>query len=69
MVKQISLQEFIEKSATIPVVDVRTQLEFEQGHFPNALNIPIFTNEERVIVGTTYKQQGRQPAILLGIFV
>jgi len=66
MVKQISLQEFIEKSATIPVVDVRTELEFEQGHFPNALNIPIFTNEERVIVGTTYKQQGRQPAILLG---
>lgn len=66
MVKQISLQEFIEKSSTIPVVDVRTPLEFEQGHFPNALNIPIFTNEERVIVGTTYKQQGRQPAILLG---
>ena len=66
MVKQISLQEFIEKSATIPVVDVRTELEFEQGHFPNALNIPIFTNEERVIVGITYKQQGRQPAILLG---
>lgn len=66
MVKQISLQEFIEKSTTIPVVDVRTPLEFEQGHFPKALNIPIFTNEERVIVGTTYKQKGRQPAILLG---
>ena len=66
MVKQISLQEFIEKSTTIPVVDVRTPLEFEQGHFPKALNIPIFTNEERVTVGTTYKQKGRQPAILLG---
>jgi tRNA 2-selenouridine synthase len=66
MVKQISLQDFIEKSTTIPVVDVRTPLEFEQGHFPDAFNIPIFTNEERVIVGTTYKQQGRQPAILLG---
>lgn len=66
MVKQIPLQEFIEKSTTIPVVDVRTPLEFEQGHFPNASNIPIFTNEERVIVGTTYKQKGKQPAILLG---
>jgi tRNA 2-selenouridine synthase len=66
MVKQLSLSEFLEKSTTIPVVDVRTPLEFEQGHLPNALNISIFTNEERVIVGTTYKQKGRQPAILLG---
>lgn len=66
MVKQLSLPEFLEKAKTTIVVDVRTPLEFDQGHIPGALNIPIFTNEERVIVGTTYKQQGRQPAILLG---
>ncbi|MBD3748027.1 MAG: tRNA 2-selenouridine(34) synthase MnmH [Sphingobacteriales bacterium] len=66
MVKQFSLPEFLEKAKTTVVVDVRTPLEFEQGHIPGAINIPIFTNEERVIVGTTYKQQGRQAAILLG---
>ncbi|TKB96344.1 tRNA 2-selenouridine(34) synthase MnmH [Pedobacter cryophilus] len=66
MVKQLSLSEFLEKAKTTIVVDVRTPLEFQQGHIPGALNIPIFTNEERVIVGTAYKQQGRQPAILLG---
>lgn len=66
MVKQLPLSEFLEKAKTTVVVDVRTPLEFQQGHMPGALNIPIFTNEERVIVGTTYKQQGRQPAILLG---
>ncbi|MDA9555636.1 tRNA 2-selenouridine(34) synthase MnmH [Pelobium sp.] len=66
MVKQLSLQEFLEKTASIPFIDVRTPLEFEQGHIPGAINLPIFTNEERVIVGTTYKQKGRQPAILLG---
>jgi tRNA 2-selenouridine synthase len=66
MVKQLSLQEFLEKSTSIPFIDVRTPLEFEQGHIPGAINLPIFTNEERVIVGTTYKQKGRQPAILLG---
>lgn len=66
MVKQLPLSEFLEKAKTTIVVDVRTPLEFEQGHIPGAINIPIFTNEERVIVGTTYKQQGRQPAILLG---
>jgi tRNA 2-selenouridine synthase len=66
MVKQLSLTEFLEKAKTTVVVDVRTPLEFEQGHIPGAINIPIFSNEERVLVGTAYKQQGRQPAILLG---
>lgn len=66
MVKQYTISEFLEKAKITVVVDVRTPLEFEQGHIPGAVNIPIFTNEERVIVGTTYKQQGRQPAILLG---
>ncbi|MBU1371171.1 MAG: tRNA 2-selenouridine(34) synthase MnmH [Bacteroidetes bacterium] len=66
MVKQYSLPDFLGKSKSTIVVDVRTPLEFVQGHITGAVNIPIFTNEERVLVGTTYKQQGRQPAILLG---
>lgn len=66
MVIQLSLSEFLEKAKTTVVVDVRTPLEFEKGHISGAFNIPIFTNEERIIVGTTYKQQGKQPAILLG---
>ncbi|MDP9046946.1 MAG: tRNA 2-selenouridine(34) synthase MnmH [Bacteroidota bacterium] len=51
---------------TIPVIDVRTPAEFEQGHVSGAYNIPLFSNDERVKVGTTYKQAGREPAILLG---
>lgn len=50
----------------VPIVDVRTPAEFAHGHIPGAVNIPLFTNEERVTVGTTYKQQGREAAILLG---
>ncbi|HVU99557.1 MAG TPA: tRNA 2-selenouridine(34) synthase MnmH [Puia sp.] len=50
----------------VPIVDVRTPAEFTHGHIPGAVNIPLFTNEERVTVGTTYKQQGREAAILLG---
>jgi tRNA 2-selenouridine synthase len=50
----------------VPIVDVRTPAEFVHGHIPGAINIPLFTNEERVAVGTTYKQQGREAAILLG---
>jgi tRNA 2-selenouridine synthase len=64
MAVAISIDEFF--NLKIPLVDVRTPLEFIQGHIPGAFNLPIFSNEERVMVGTTYKQQSREAAILLG---
>jgi tRNA 2-selenouridine synthase len=66
MIQQLSLPEFLKAAQTAPIVDVRTPAEFEQGHIIGAHNIPIFSNEERVRVGTTYKQIGKQAAILLG---
>src|SRR6476661_7722315 len=66
MLQQLDLEEFLSKAAIFPVVDVRTPAEFKQGHIPKAYNIPIFSDEERVVVGTTYKQKGKQEAILLG---
>jgi tRNA 2-selenouridine synthase len=38
------------------IVDVRTPLEFAEDHIPGALNAPVLSNEERVLVGTMYKQ-------------
>jgi tRNA 2-selenouridine synthase len=38
------------------VIDVRTPAEFELDHLPGAINCPVLSNEERVIVGTLYKQ-------------
>jgi tRNA 2-selenouridine synthase len=38
------------------IVDVRTPLEFAEDHIPGATNAPVLSNEERVLVGTTYKQ-------------
>lgn len=38
------------------VIDVRTPLEFDEDHIPGAINAPVLSNEERVIVGTMYKQ-------------
>ncbi|MFL5808405.1 MAG: tRNA 2-selenouridine(34) synthase MnmH, partial [Flavisolibacter sp.] len=34
---------------------------------PGALSLPLFTDEERKIVGTTYKQQSREQAIKIGL--
>lgn len=40
------------------LIDVRTPLEFEDDHIPGAFNVPLLTNEERVEIGTLYKQTG-----------
>ncbi|HVS94119.1 MAG TPA: tRNA 2-selenouridine(34) synthase MnmH [Mucilaginibacter sp.] len=66
MIRTLSIENFVQLDAAIPVADVRTPAEFAQGHICGAHNIPLFSNEERVQVGTTYKQQGREQAILLG---
>jgi len=63
----LDIEKFIQQSVNSVIVDVRTPKEFEQGRIPGAINIPLFTNEERIIVGTLYKQQGKQPAILKGL--
>ena len=39
-------------------VDVRTPLEYQEDHLPGAINVPLLSNEERVEIGTIYKQQG-----------
>jgi tRNA 2-selenouridine synthase len=66
MIKTLDINDFLSLDKSIPVIDVRTPLEFDHAHIPGAFNMPIFSNEERVKVGTTYKQQGREEAILLG---
>jgi len=65
--KAVTAQEFLELSKQHPVIDVRTPAEFEQGHIPGAVNIPLFNNEERAIIGTMYKQEGKKPAMLKGM--
>jgi len=47
-------------------VDVRSPIEFSQGHIPGAVNIPLFANDERAEIGTMYKQVGKGQALALG---
>lgn len=65
--KAIPASEFLKLSSQHPVIDVRTPAEYEHGHIPGAVNIPLFSNEERAIVGTLYKQEGKKPAMLKGM--
>lgn len=66
MIHRIVLDDLLKMPDRVVFADVRTPAEFGQGHMPGAVNLPLFSNEERVRVGTTYKQVGKEAAILLG---
>lgn len=67
MPQAIPIVDFLVKRSELPVLDVRSESEFESGHIPGAINIPLMENEERVAVGTTYKHNGREAAVLKGL--
>jgi tRNA 2-selenouridine synthase len=66
-VKRISITEFVSMMEQYPILDVRSPLEYAHAHMKNAYSLPLFSDEERKVVGTAYKQQGKQPAIKLGL--
>lgn len=38
------------------IIDARTEAEFAEDHVPGAVNWPTLNNEERILIGTMYKQ-------------
>ena len=48
------------------IIDVRSPAEFLEDHLPNAQNFPVLSNEERIQVGTLYKQVSAFEAKKLG---
>ncbi len=64
---KLTIGEFVTLAKTTPVFDVRSPAEYNHAHFPGSHSLPLFTNEERAIVGTAYKQQSRETAIKLGL--
>ena len=60
----------IEQALNLPCslfIDTRSPAEFEQGHIPGAINVPLLENDERAIVGTLYKQIGPESAKIKGL--
>ena len=66
-IQKLTIEEFLQLAKLYPVFDVRSPGEFIHAHIPNAISLPLFTDEERKIVGTAYKQQSKQAAIKLGL--
>ena len=74
-VQKINMENFImEAGSSIGssflssiIIDVRSPAEYEHAHIPGALNLPLFDNDERAMIGTTYKKQSREAAIKAGL--
>lgn len=64
MADLLDVEDFVARSRIQPVIDVRTPAEFADGHVPDAINLPLFSDEERAIIGTVYAESGRQAAML-----
>ena len=63
--KRTELEKF--RSLQGLLIDVRSPGEYYKGHMPNSINIPLFDNEERKIIGTIYKNNGRKNAVNEGL--
>lgn len=66
-IKKLTIQEFLPMTEQYPVLDVRSPGEYNHAHIPGALSLPLFTDEERKVVGTAYKQESREKAIKIGL--
>ncbi|MCX6181805.1 MAG: tRNA 2-selenouridine(34) synthase MnmH [Bacteroidetes bacterium] len=67
MAKAYQIKDFLVHAETLPVIDVRSEGEFLQGHIPGAISVPLFTNAERAAVGTIYKQESKELAVQKGL--
>jgi len=68
MIKEINVEEL--KTLDQPIlIDVRSEGEFAEATIPGAMNLPLFNNEERSKIGTTYTQASPSLARELGLSI
>lgn len=67
VIKSLEINDFLAKmNENILLIDARSESEFFQGNIPRSINIPLLNNENRIVIGTLYKQKGREAAVKKG---
>lgn len=66
-IERIDIEKFLQLSEEYPIFDVRSPGEFLHAHIPGAFPLPLFTDDQRKIIGTAYKLQSRQVAVKKGL--
>ena len=63
--RDIEAEEIYELEDVV-LVDIRSPQEFEEFHIPGAINIPLFENEEKKLIGYIYRNEGEDRAREVG---
>jgi tRNA 2-selenouridine synthase len=66
-IQKIGIDDFVQTADSQIIIDVRSPSEYNHAHIPGAISLPLFDNEQRAIVGTTYKKQSREDAIKIAL--
>ncbi len=66
-IQRSGIEDFLPLADAHLVLDVRSPGEYSHAHIPGAYSLPLFSDEERKVVGTAYKQQSREDAIKIGL--
>lgn len=66
-ITRLNIVEFLRKSSEGLLIDVRSPSEYLHAHMPGAFSLPLFSDEERKVVGTRYKKSSREDAIKVGL--
>lgn len=63
----LEIKKFLQLRDCIPIIDVRSPMEYKSGHIIGSENLYLFDDDERAEVGTIYKQIGKDKAIEKGL--
>ncbi|MEO5945281.1 MAG: tRNA 2-selenouridine(34) synthase MnmH [Chitinophagaceae bacterium] len=66
-IQKINIDQFLSLAKEYPILDVRSPGEYFHAHIPAAISFPLFSDEERKMVGTSFKQESRAQAIKIGL--
>jgi tRNA 2-selenouridine synthase len=66
-ITSISVEDFLLQRSERVIFDVRSPGEYDRACIPGAINLPLFDDRERALVGTAYTKRGKQEAVELGL--
>ena len=66
-IEKVNIEQFVELAKHHLLIDVRSPKEYNHAHIPGAYSLPLFTDEQRAVVGTAYKKDSREKAIKHGL--
>ena len=64
---ELTVEQFLEKAGNTPMIDVRSPGEYGHAHIPGALNLPLFSDDERAEIGTIYTKKNKTESVQRGL--